>query len=237
MLKEALQYLVGLAQPTEIEHAGVQWTSRNLGPIGQWNPEPLVVPSLQGLADLSKEDALAANKSDCLLVVHSPGLVGLYLQGYGAKSERVKLAEAKLEGARGFPYAQWMAPEDFVITAMTRFMLADDLMTMVSYAGKLTGETATALSDDGVAQLAEIRQGVTSRAVSVVRNPVTLRPWRTFVDIQQPASPFVFRVRGGGGTPIQCALFECDGPVWRDEAERGLREYLKGVISKKIAVI
>ena len=46
-----------------------------------------------------------------------------------------------------------------------------------------------------------------------VPNPVTLRPFRTFIEVEQPESKFIFRMREGG----RCAIFEADGAhgSWR----------------------
>jgi len=66
---------------------------------------------------------------------------------------------------------------------------------------------------------------------------VVLRPYRTFLEIEQPASAFVFRLRRGreGELPT-CALFEADGGRWKLEAIERIRDYLKEQLSE-IAVI
>jgi len=56
-----------------------------------------------------------------------------------------------------------------------------------------------------------------------VPNPVVLAPFRTFREIAQPESKFVFRMQQGP----RCALFEADGGAWRLEAMKRSKAYLE----------
>jgi len=58
-----------------------------------------------------------------------------------------------------------------------------------------------------------------------VPNPVTLRPYRTFSEVEQPASQFVFRMKTGGSSP-SCALFNADGGAWALEAIENIKRWL-----------
>lgn len=60
----------------------------------------------------------------------------------------------------------------------------------------------------------------------VVPNPVTLAPYRTFVEVKQPESKFVFRMRKSEEGP-QAALFEADGGAWKIEAMQRVKEFLE----------
>jgi len=74
----------------------------------------------------------------------------------------------------------------------------------------------------------EIKQGLRLKGQEKMVNPVTLRPWRTFRDINQPASEFVVRLdskRGRDGD-TQVALFEADGAQWKYQAMAYIDEYL-----------
>ncbi len=57
---------------------------------------------------------------------------------------------------------------------------------------------------------------------------VSLRPFRTFREIEQPESEFLFRMQSSGnGVPPMCALFEADGGAWRMEAIARIKTFLK----------
>ena len=47
------------------------------------------------------------------------------------------------------------------------------------------------LQDDGVSQRATVSRGAHGKTDVKVPSPVVLQPYRTFIDIEQPASPFI----------------------------------------------
>ena len=79
--------------------------------------------------------------------------------------------------------------------------------------------------DDGVTQKTTIKQGIASKADVLVPNPVTLTPYRTFLEVEQPSSEFVFRIKDNGGAPV-FMLVEAEGGLWRAEAMQNIKEYL-----------
>ena len=63
-----------------------------------------------------------------------------------------------------------------------------------------------------------------------VPNPVELKPYRTFFEIEQPSSSFVFRMKSGGkgheDGPM-CSLHEADGGAWRLDAIEEVKHFLR----------
>lgn len=62
-----------------------------------------------------------------------------------------------------------------------------------------------------------------SLAKAKAPNPVTLRPYRTFSEVEQPSSEFIFRIN----QLANMALFEADGGKWRLDAINNIANYLK----------
>ncbi len=58
---------------------------------------------------------------------------------------------------------------------------------------------------DGAAQSVEVKTEIASKAIKMFPNPVILRPYRTFIEVEQPASQFIFSVRSENGK-MQCPL-------------------------------
>ena len=54
-------------------------------------------------------------------------------------------------------------------------------------------------------------------------NPVELAPYRTFPEVEQPISKFIFRMQEGP----RAALYEADGGAWRNKAILSIKEYLQ----------
>lgn len=92
-------------------------------------------------------------------------------------------------------------------------------------AGNVEDRSVAKYSDDGMTQKATIKSGLANVEDVIVPNPVILNPFRTFFEIGSIATPFVFRLRNGG-TGVNCALFEADGGMWKQQAVHEIAEYL-----------
>jgi len=65
------------------------------------------------------------------------------------------------------------------------------------------------------------------RSSGISSNPIRLRPYRTFREIEQPASLFVLRLqKGRDGELPRAALFEADGGQWKLEACQAIKHWL-----------
>ena len=62
---------------------------------------------------------------------------------------------------------------------------------------------------------------------AIVPNPVRLRPYRTFLEVEQPASEFVFRMKQDKYDGITCAIFEADGGAWKVAAMKAIKDYMQ----------
>ena len=102
------------------------------------------------------------------------------------------------------------------------FIGNDDSDILLQFASAIKIEKAAELVDNGVSQITTIKNGVSSRVQAKAPNPVTLKPYRTFFEVDQPESKFVFRINDTPG----CALFEADGGIWRAAAKTNIAEYL-----------
>lgn len=59
---------------------------------------------------------------------------------------------------------------------------------------RMTNENSVSTNDNGVTQTVEARQGVALNAVVEIKPRVMLRPFRTFLEVEQPESEFLLRV-------------------------------------------
>ena len=93
---------------------------------------------------------------------------------------------------------------------------------MLNYASAIKIDKGAEIADNGISQVTTIKTGVSTLAHAKAPNPVTLKPYRTFLEVDQPESKFVFRINDTPG----CALFEADGGIWRAAAKENIAEYL-----------
>lgn len=99
---------------------------------------------------------------------------------------------------------------------------------LLKMAGNVERKNDMAFSDDGKTQVATMQVGVASKADVIVPNPVTLIPFRTFQEVAQPESKFVFRI-GNNDTP-EFKLIEAEGGIWKTKAVESIKEYFSEML-------
>ena len=79
---------------------------------------------------------------------------------------------------------------------------------------------------------ATIKSGIASLTDVIVPGRVKLTPYRTFLEIDQPSSEYVFRIRDGE-TP-EFKLIEADGGAWKICALTELSSYFCEELKEEI---
>ncbi len=224
MLKEALQYIVGLGEPVVEIYNDEYYSDKPLHRVENYIPKAdcVTVHTLTSLLDyiISGIDEMA---DKMIVAVESPTCVRLYSQlDDNRDREYVMKAEALLPD---FRFGQFMNHESFCIALQSKFEPNDDRELLLKFAGTVESGTVAQYGDDGVTQKATIKTGLASKGEAIVPNPVRLQPYRTFLEVAQPESDFIFRMREGQG--VECAIFEADGGAWKMEAMRRISKYLR----------
>lgn len=228
--RDALEYVVGLGQ-TKIEQVGNSFYSTNrLHRIQPPSPDKLTVNSLSGLIDYLKAN-FDFDTADNNVMVHveSPTKV-VAMSAYVGDYDRNQYigAEALLSD---FKFNNFYSVEHFIINLQAAFIDNEDRQTILKVVGNVKDENVTTFGDDGISQKVIAKTGVATVGEVVVPNPVLLRPWRTFVEIDQPQSDFIFRMKDGP----TCALFEADGGAWQLEAIKNIKEHLEAELADEIS--
>lgn len=226
MLKEAIQYINSLCSPYVQELNGQTWSDKPLHRIHH-NPkaEPITLSTLDGLCDYLSSDF--DKRGNVFVHVESPTRVSVF-SALDDERSREMLVVANAEVPK-FQYDFFHDHEMFLINLQTAFLDAGDRALLLKFAGTVESGTIAQYGDDGVTQKATVKTGVASKSDAIVPNPVTLRGYRTFAEVDQPDAQYVFRMREGGHC-VQCALFEADGDAWKIEAKRNILEYLENAL-------
>lgn len=127
-----------------------------------------------------------------------------------------------------FQFGSYYQLEDFMIALQAMFIQDQNTAEILKIIGNLKDESVKQVADNGITQTVTAKVGITMAENVPLPNPVTLRPYRTFMEIEQPESTFVFRMHSGRGTgqPPTCALFESDGRMWSLVAIKSIKEWL-----------
>ena len=158
--------------------------------------------------------------------VESPTRVELY-SALDHERRREHMVEV-VANVPEFTFERFFEHEQFCINLQSKFVDCEetDRALLLKFAGTVESGTVAEYGDDGVSQKATVKTGIASKGEAVVPSPAVLMPYRTFVEVQQPTSSFIFRMRDSHNS-IECALFEADGGAWRIEAMESIKAYLK----------
>lgn len=228
-LKDALQYIVSLGNEAEtaqiMEICGKTYANRNLVRYGiPERADPIHSTSLSSLLDYIRECAEEFPEGRRMILhVEGPKTVRL-VSGLDGERKRECLFICEAETSE-FRFGSWYDQERFMIEAQANFQPSPDMEAILKLAGNVERKNSQTYSDDGRTQVATMQVGVASKADVIVPNPVTLIPHRTFQEVEQPASCFVFRI--GDKEEPAFALFEAEGGLWRNEAVRNIKEYFE----------
>lgn len=219
--QKALEYLVGLGKVQTLEINGQTYSPVGLNHVRLPKVEPIKVNSLTGLVDYlkSKFDESAFDGTMVHVVSESQvKLVSNILDDSGRETYMV--AEAF---SPKFSFDRFHDVENFIISMQSCFVQNEDSEKILRIVGNLKEENVRQTGDDGVSQKVTAKTGIATVEEIKVPNPVILSPYRTFAEIKQPESKFVFRMQQGP----RCALFEADGGAWRLEAMYRIKDFLE----------
>ncbi|MDU4480335.1 hypothetical protein, partial [Clostridium sp.] len=219
----ALEYLVNLGEKKEpiIELDQGTFSRVSLNRVTEPVASKLTVSTLTGLVDYIKTN-VDHLEGKLLIQVKSPEEVALY-SPLNADREREKYVSAEAILPNNVVYDRFLDTERFNIMLQSAFVDDEDKSKLLKYTALITDDTVKNFGDDGISQKVTVKTGVASVSDAVVPNPVTLAPYRTFPEVIQPESKFIFRMKEGP----TAALFEADGGAWRNTAILGIKEYLK----------
>lgn len=225
---EALKFIAEQAVTASgkriLDSNGRQFLVNGNGDIREFRPndgaqDALQVHTLTAVVDYIKKTGERSGKQLIVQVIDENRVEVLgKLDGFGNR-ETLLISKALHPN---YQYGRWLGQEEFMIALQSQFVGKEDRDLLMKLVGNLKDKESKTLVDDGVTQIATAQTGVASVSEVKVPNPVLLQPYRTFLEVDQPASQFVFRLHEGP----TIGLFEADGSQWRNEAIANVAAYL-----------
>lgn len=228
MIKDALRFITELKEaamePKVLEIQGKTYCNKDLKRYGrEEKADAIKASTLTSLLDYIKNCSTEL-RDHMILHVVSPTRVELY-SGLNEERDREELFISSAV-VPNFRFDQWYDQERFIIELQANFEVSDDLLTVLKVSGNVEAKTTGTYGDDGVSQKTTIKQGIAFKTDVIVPNPVTLFPYRTFLEVEQPSSQFVFRITDGGNGP-RFKLIEAEGGLWKNVAMMNIKAYLE----------
>jgi hypothetical protein len=228
MLSNALQWIADKAVAAQLIHVETigerTYTDRPL--LGLFEPQPKTLggDTLQSLADFAEwtfgnvPGHFTHIESEVAVSIQS-GIIGQFMQRHCWFRSQCPI--------KPFPFGQYMPTEDFIIRLQSQFVPNEHRAAILQIVGNLSDEDVRTLSDDGVTQTVNVKGGIVMKGQADLPNPVTLKPFRTFAEVDQPSGLFVLRVtKSASSNKPQLALFEADGGAWKLQAIANIKKWL-----------
>lgn len=226
MIREAIDRLIEISGGQLIQAHGKAYSTKPLNELRapESQPEPITLHTLSGFVEFIND--FATEGRERMILVDGPHKVTFCSDLYGEFEQRDEYAVAVPFIPGGFPFGQFMDAENFVIRLQSCFVQDETTRALLQIVGNIKGASVGTVSDDGVTQTVEARKGITRVENVALPNPVTLRPFRTFQEIEQPASRFVLRMTGNGTEMPKVALFEAEDNQWKLEALKSIAAFV-----------
>jgi len=221
MDKSAIEKIVSLGAPNISEQNGFKYTDKSLQVIKGPTVETVSFKTLNGLVDTLKKEIANYNGPVIINVIdHNKINVLSAINCFDRQREYPYTAAAELPQ---ISFDNFMSYEAMMIALKSKYEQTPSLLELVQLLGTITEDNSLKTTDDGFTQSVVVKKGIALKDNKVVNPRVRLTPYRTFLEVEQPESEFLVRLRDGG----QVALFEADGGAWKLEARNNVANYLK----------
>lgn len=231
MIEAAIDKILSLA---EVQHLNLeggdgvsrQYTSSPIHPVKEPMQDVQGASTLSGFIDLLQVGVNDYIKDECFVQVNGHNAVSLNKLACNDWGDRQTHVLCKLPELGHFEFGRWMDQEAFIIVLQAFFGPTEDREYVLKTVSTIIGESIRTSQDDGISQVATTRAGIVTKGEETVKRLVKLMPYRTFREIEQPTSNFVFRIRAKPNEAPACALFEADGGTWKLDAVQRIKAYL-----------
>ena len=239
MIAKAMEWIRNNMSPQLYNIEGVMWSDKPIHRIKDIQKfKSVSFTTLTGLVDYLKSGIDVPNMfiNHIFVNVVSPTKIEVY-SGIDDVNfyERSTIAEVNA-GLPKVRIGEWLDQSAFCILLRSCFVDVHngednlspdtDRDALIGVASNIVSGTIAEYQDTGISQKATLKTGIQESEDKLLPEKVILRPYRTFLEVEQPKSEFIFRAQDSRGGGVQLALYEADGGRWKMDAMRAVKEYL-----------
>lgn len=222
MLQKALAYIVGLAENKTYTIDGETYSDRQLYRVAPYIPRAaaIEVNGLDSIVKLVRNELETFGGRILFIRVEGPRRVSVFTELDG-DMEREDLYRAVCD-APDFKQG-WREQEAAIIELRSAFIQNQDVDYLLDLLSRVSKEEGVTSEDNGVSQTVTAKQGIALKRLEMVKSRVSLSPYRTFTEVEQPESEFILRLDDEG----RVGLFEADGGKWKMNAKVRIAAYFE----------
>ena len=203
-------------------------------------PSPIKIGTLQGVVEYVNHsiDLQEGVKGKQLhVIVESHKCVKVSTSLFGEQMQRADYAECEARGlSERLPINQYIPLERAIVFLKTHFVPTDESEKMVQFISSVKVKSSVKVEDNGMSTMVETKKGIARTAAEELPNYLTLKPYRTFAEVDQPESTYVVRASADSGE-VEIAFYASDSSEWMVEATKNVAEYLKANIKRDNTII
>lgn len=197
-------------------------------------PSSISFTSLDGIVNVIKSElktilADTGTGGTLYISVSSPSCVEAFT-GLDEFNRRATLYTANQKLSRSWNGQNWFEHEEAMIVLQSQFAQNDGTEYLLDFLSRITDENSVSSDDNGMTQTVQVKKGISLAGREAIRPIVNLKPYRTFLEVEQPSSDFLIRIKDG----CQVGIIEADGGMWQFEARRNVKEYLEKAFAEEI---
>ena len=229
MLKEFAQYLVSLKDNKTYNIHGDTYSDHDLVRIKPHidRPANLSVSGLDSIVKLIRNELDMFENLPVFIRVDDARTVSVFTT-YDDMMCRDSLYTAKCD-VPGFRDG-FREYEQAIIELRSKFSPGPGVDYLLDLLSRVSMDNGVVTRDNGVSQEVEARSGISLKSMLQVRPRVVLRPYRTFLEVEQPESEFLLRMDAEEGV----GLFEADGGMWAMEAKHRIMAYFEAKLADEV---
>lgn len=236
MLKEAIAKIEEMAHPLLacVEDRTFAITSSGepmeIRPI-HYQQRPVELNSLDALVKMLKTEGARFAGDTLYVSVKSHGTVTCFGHPHAELDEhRIHYFTAEATDVPGWESVTKLPFDQAAVALQTRFQEGGDREYTLTLLSQISCGAKVTYNDTGVATTVVTQKGVSLQQNSTIRPIVTLRPYRTFQEVEQPEGLFLIRIDERGIT-----FTEADGGMWKLTARKTIKAYLEEALKDEIA--
>lgn len=235
MLKEFIEHIQRTTQPLVREISGAVFAISAEGEANEIrptidHPDTLPLHSLDALVKLVRTEATKA-ASPLYITIPNHLTVRCFGQpAAGSRFFRQVYYEAHATDVPGWEEKVQLGFEEAQIAMRTRFQETNDTIYALKLLSDICCGAKVVYNDNGIATTVTTQKGVALQSNEQIRPIITLKPYRTFQEVEQPESIFLIRVNERG-----ISFTEADGGMWKLKARQIVKAFLEQELAEEIA--
>lgn len=233
MLKEMIEKIVSLAPVSTHKIGKFEFAGNKLHEVMPPMAHSQRLHSLTSLVDQAKLDFEEEVKTE--IVIASPtqaSIVESERDDYGRIQELayVDLSHLKPSLIDGQRYSV----EDFILNLQRSFKRDVNMESLLELVSNIKLREESDLVDDGITQTVSAKSGTTLTEKVTIKNPMKLKPFVAFPEIDVPAKEFIFRIHRNGVSSVSVSLSTSDSVQWDLQVLELIKKWILGANNKLI---